>query len=573
MLTDLDDTSAVDDSDADPDFIPTSCESSCSDYCESDVNKKGLRKHLNQRRLPLSSVLCKKINRNNTVAKRVNYSWNRSNLHISQCLKTIKAVNALKSTFVDFKKSYVSYDEHYSEDHSTVISSNSSVVSASTEFINKHSTSVAVSDTSGYCSAVDTESSYCSLNNINHSKRKKKMSSLSSIFLLPSIFMESYDGDDGDEDDVVNDNDSINISIDTDINVDRVMEVYDNRTFINSEIVEKFSDLNVEITWDLPQTHSDQNALRWDHNGLNETTNINSDRFTEYEDKIIARNWGIFKLMYGFEDPSLFFQGYLPKSIFTNVQKRKFVQFISRGIPDRTLRSVYNRFNILFASEFNSGRFSYREDRILLEMNKIPGNLVGGQKHKSKILQSILRRKGLTINRRWCTLKKTDPSLSKPLKWSLKFSSKLVRLLLRYTNCSNIEELNRADIPCYMWNDIACELKSGKLSGGRLKSYWLNQLSVQLSCKQPVYRNKLRSELIMWFHLRIDELHNWKEIKWTEVSEYFQLSPFFLYRKFRNMVMKYVPVVKIVNLRAMYCFRKRVNGSFFAAIFSTSSIH
>ncbi|XP_076159940.1 uncharacterized protein LOC143155372 [Ptiloglossa arizonensis] len=131
------------------------------------------------------------------------------------------------------------------------------------------------------------------------------------------------------------------------------------------------------------------------------------------EDKIISDNWKAFCKLHNWRhrnvQPFLLLREENKTYIRSKKQRRKFVQFLADGLPNRTLYSVYHRFRILYADHLQR-RFRPEEDKIIL--NHLQNNENLDEKRKYSDLAKVLRRTRSSIWRRYKILKKKQSRMN-----------------------------------------------------------------------------------------------------------------------------------------------------------------
>ncbi|XP_017753527.1 PREDICTED: uncharacterized protein LOC108546106 [Eufriesea mexicana] len=129
--------------------------------------------------------------------------------------------------------------------------------------------------------------------------------------------------------------------------------------------------------------------------------------YNSAEDKIITRNWKEFCKLHRWDpkkcEPFLLLRDKNKPRIRSKKERKKFVQFLADGLPNRTLYSVYHRFRNLYAGHFQR-RFYPEEDKMILDHLEHNENL--DQKRKYTDLAKVLKRSRISIWRRYKILKK-----------------------------------------------------------------------------------------------------------------------------------------------------------------------
>ncbi|XP_006618190.1 uncharacterized protein LOC102681740 [Apis dorsata] len=136
-------------------------------------------------------------------------------------------------------------------------------------------------------------------------------------------------------------------------------------------------------------------------------TFIKKGCYDSVEDKIISNNWKEFCKLHKWDskkvEPFLLLREGNKTYIRSKKQRRKFVQFLADGLPNRTLYSVYHRFRNLYTNHFQR-RFHPEEDKMILNYLEHNANL--DQKRKYADLAKVLKRTRASIWRRYELLKK-----------------------------------------------------------------------------------------------------------------------------------------------------------------------
>ncbi|XP_031836095.1 uncharacterized protein LOC116428505 [Nomia melanderi] len=152
--------------------------------------------------------------------------------------------------------------------------------------------------------------------------------------------------------------------------------------------------------------------------GSRPPTHKEIERFTQFvslkkgcyhpsEDKIINKNWKTFCKLHTWDpstvQPFLLLREGNATYIRSKKQRRKFVQFLANGLPNRTLYSVYHRFRNLFADRVQR-RFLPEEDEMIINHLEHNSNL--DEKRKYSDLAQVLKRTRASIWRRYKLLQR-----------------------------------------------------------------------------------------------------------------------------------------------------------------------
>ncbi|XP_011636924.1 uncharacterized protein LOC105427066 isoform X3 [Pogonomyrmex barbatus] len=134
---------------------------------------------------------------------------------------------------------------------------------------------------------------------------------------------------------------------------------------------------------------------------------IRKGTYSFEEDKIIASNWKTFCKLHNWDKRKT--KPFLQLRIGTltymrnTTERRKFVQFLADGLPDRTLYSVYHRFRNLYENNLQR-RYIPEEDKMIID--HLENNPFLDERRKYVDLAKVLRRTRNSIWRRYQILKK-----------------------------------------------------------------------------------------------------------------------------------------------------------------------
>lgn len=132
------------------------------------------------------------------------------------------------------------------------------------------------------------------------------------------------------------------------------------------------------------------------------------------EDDIIATNWKAFCKIHNWNKKMVhpFLQLRIDGRITymrNTIERRKFVQFLADGLPNRTLYSIYHRFRNLYGNNVHR-RFKPEEDEMIID--HLENNPTLDQKRKYADLAKVLRRTRNSIWRRYQILKRKNKKKS-----------------------------------------------------------------------------------------------------------------------------------------------------------------
>ncbi|KAL6448200.1 hypothetical protein ACFW04_000298 [Cataglyphis niger] len=136
------------------------------------------------------------------------------------------------------------------------------------------------------------------------------------------------------------------------------------------------------------------------------------------EDNIIATNWKAFCKIHNWDVKMVrpFLQLRIDGRVTymrNTAERRKFVQFLADGLPNRTLYSVYHRFRNLYENNVHR-RFKPEEDEMII--NHLENNPSLDEKRKYVDLAKVLQRTRNSIWRRYRILKRKNKKRQKKLK-------------------------------------------------------------------------------------------------------------------------------------------------------------
>ncbi|XP_072755586.1 uncharacterized protein [Anoplolepis gracilipes] len=225
--------------------------------------------------------------------------------------------------------------------------------------------------------------------------------------------------------------------------------------------------------------------------------------YSPKEDKIIKKNWETFCQLHEWDTSMtepFFNWRHNGKYYIADVKERqKFVQFLSNGVPWRTLYSVYSRFKVLYCKKITQARYTSKEDKKILMY--IQNEHFAKRDTKYIELAKLLNRTSRSIFKRYQYLKNIEDnseirSLSN-IKWTLPLIEKFIKTLLNVTLSEDIRELKGAIIPKCVWQKMKKKLN---IHENILRTFWQNQLHLQLFSPGPIYLNDIKIQLIEYMY-------------------------------------------------------------------------
>ncbi|XP_033222217.1 uncharacterized protein LOC117176204 isoform X2 [Belonocnema kinseyi] len=172
-------------------------------------------------------------------------------------------------------------------------------------------------------------------------------------------------------------------------------------------------DMRVQLIHEVPPQHKiEKNAgshalTKQEKKQFQEFAKLKQGFFTADEDTIICKNWKKFCKIHNWDKrnqkPFLYMRHGAIQILRFLEERRKFVQFLAMGLPNRTLYSVHQRFRKLYQGNLH-GRFKEEEDILILE--HIENNPNVNPRHMHADLAKILNRPRDAIWRRYQVLQK-----------------------------------------------------------------------------------------------------------------------------------------------------------------------
>lgn len=130
---------------------------------------------------------------------------------------------------------------------------------------------------------------------------------------------------------------------------------------------------------------------------------IKKGYFTSDEDSIIVSNWKAFCALHNWKKKDVQPFLHLHKHIPSKEERRKFLQFLANGLPNRTLYSISNRFHNLY-NRHRQEPYTPEEDEQILE--HLENNPHLDKKRKFVDLAIVLNRTRASLWRRYRLLRK-----------------------------------------------------------------------------------------------------------------------------------------------------------------------
>ncbi|XP_008181167.2 putative uncharacterized protein DDB_G0282133 [Acyrthosiphon pisum] len=229
--------------------------------------------------------------------------------------------------------------------------------------------------------------------------------------------------------------------------------------------------------------------------------------FNKDEDNMIREYWSKFQKEYNISNILPFLSNGLEIAL-SPTERLQFIRYISAGLPNRLLYSVFNRFNILFNEYQDKTCFSEEEDQLIIKVDKCDAI-----KNKFSVLSLILNRTRLQLYRRHGVLKNQHIEREKFV-WDDQKRQELFTNILLETNTEHWTHLKNLTITKDIFIKIAKRLGKN-ITYNKVRYQW-NYLYTMLFCEKPI--------LMSTFNLTVLELldqinpKHWSDLNWIEIT-------------------------------------------------------
>ncbi|XP_071446805.1 claspin-like [Hetaerina americana] len=297
----------------------------------------------------------------------------------------------------------------------------------------------------------------------------------------------------------------------------KVLEIIAETEGPSAELMERLSNLVIKIDWNVHATHQVESKIvrMPTKDEISELEclygSMKKGRYNLSEDKIIRDNWNKFSEEYEFENPQDFFTiryknlYFLPHREFKN-----FVRYIGRGLPHRTLNSIYMRFRRLFAIR-EPGRLPEKMRKVFMKHVELYGKKFNG-------IKSVLQKSTHDLSR---SAELISSSLKAKSFKSLEEKTELFKAILEATHSKSYDELKGKTIN---WKKVGHILNVRSES---CRKYWTRYLSGYMALKKPVPKNVVRAKIIQELEKMNVECSS--EVDWNKLSpRVFDLPSVFL---------------------------------------------
>ncbi|XP_060836629.1 protein PFF0380w-like [Rhopalosiphum padi] len=234
--------------------------------------------------------------------------------------------------------------------------------------------------------------------------------------------------------------------------------------------------------------------------------------FNSEEDNMIREYWSKFQKEYNISNILPFISNGLEMALNKSV-RFQFIRYISAGLPNRLLSSVYNRFNILFNEYQDKTRFSEEEDQLIMKVEKCDAI-----SNKFSVLSLILNRSRLQLYRRHGVLKNQYEKCKK-IFWDDQKRQELFTNILLETNTDNWKDLKNLTLKKNTLIKIAKNL-GDDVTYTKVRNQW-NYLYTMLFCEKPIKMLTLRLNILEL--LEQQNPKHFSDVDWKEITN--QLYP------------------------------------------------
>ncbi|KAL5234936.1 hypothetical protein ACI65C_002346 [Semiaphis heraclei] len=229
--------------------------------------------------------------------------------------------------------------------------------------------------------------------------------------------------------------------------------------------------------------------------------------FNKDEDNMIREYWSKFQKEYNITNILPFLSNGLEMAL-SPTERLQFIRYISAGLPNRLLYSVYNRFNILFNEYQDKTYFSEEEDQLIMKVDKCDAI-----KNKFSVLSLILNRTRLQLYRRLEVLK-NQHNKCKIVIWDDQKRQELFTNILLETNTEHWKDLKNMTITRDVWIKIAKNL--GENFTYKKVRYQWNILYTMLFCEKPILMSTFNVTVITLLEKKNPKY--WSDLNWIEIT-------------------------------------------------------
>ncbi|XP_022169602.1 protein PFF0380w-like [Myzus persicae] len=229
--------------------------------------------------------------------------------------------------------------------------------------------------------------------------------------------------------------------------------------------------------------------------------------FNEDEDRMIREYWSKFQKEYNISNILPFLSNGVEMALSPN-ERLQFIRYISAGLPNRLLYSVFNRFNILFNEYQDKTSFSEEEDQLIIKVDKCDAI-----RNKFSVLSLILNRTRLQLYRRIEVLRNQHKEFKKVI-WDDQKRQELFTNILLETNTEHWKHLKSLTITKDIWITIAKNL-GDDFTYKKVRYQW-NYLYTMLFCEKPILMSTFNLTTLKLLK-QINAKH-WSDLDWIEIT-------------------------------------------------------
>ncbi|KAJ8672777.1 hypothetical protein QAD02_004037 [Eretmocerus hayati] len=329
---------------------------------------------------------------------------------------------------------------------------------------------------------------------------------------------------------------------------------------LSEQELKKLRFLIVDLKHEVPPQHEVEHRAgthcltRQEHEQFKCYVQMRSGAFSSAEDEQLRANWELFCVVHQWDKQKVqpFLQMRKNNQYFIrNLEERKnFVKFLARGLPRRTLFSVYSRFKILFNSAVKKGAFTSNDDKTILSRMK-SSSLSNSDQDIVAEVAKVLKRTRRSVLERFQKLNKkpnlqssknsincietqstheainnetTNEIVNSSVKWTVPLVENFMQSLLKLTASDSPKQLECKMIDDDIWRKME---KNMNIDHTSLRKFWYLQLYMQIFSPAPIHINQIKIKLLD--HLHELDVKAVGDIDWKTLVQYFDgVTPYFL---------------------------------------------
>ncbi|XP_018335508.1 uncharacterized protein LOC108744302 [Agrilus planipennis] len=297
--------------------------------------------------------------------------------------------------------------------------------------------------------------------------------------------------------------------------------------------------LFIVVDWEIPEAHMFEKSItscprkeiqrRITLSGIN----IKKGAYSQKEDETIKANWEKFAEIYSIPDPKVFFLFKRKGVALLPLEERiKFAQFLGKGLTNRLLFSIYQRFKVLY-SDINKGRFNKYENQIILTFLR---SKLAKDNSKFSKLANVLNRDRTALAKHSEILLR-EHEIAEPIQWNLENMEKLLKSLLNNMGIRKVKKLKRAKISSEVWKLVSSDVH---VPPKKLRYVWESKLYPRLFIKKNLDTNVVIQVILK--QLYENGVSDWKLINWEALASLFPgVTPTWVNKFVRDFLRHHVP--------------------------------